>query len=208
VTPLNDDTAVLHPVASPAGAGPDELNDGLAAELAKAAPRKWWNRATIGLGAAVLLCGGFVGGLQVQKHYGTSETTVARPGGGTGRGNFGGGTGGYPGGGTGAYPGGGNFGGGGQNSGGGAAPGAAAPGASAAAAGSTTGKVKLVDGTTLYVETSGGDVVTVKTGGDTAVQTATTGKLKDLKAGDPVTVQGAAGTDGTVTATTVTRTKK
>ncbi|WP_305784742.1 DUF5666 domain-containing protein [Symbioplanes lichenis] len=181
----NDDTAVLSPV-------PVEAPDGLAAEIAKAAPRRWWNRATIGLGAGVLLLGGFVGGLQVQKHYGTSSTTSAFPGGGGA--NRGGGTGGFPGGGYG-----------GQNSGGGAAPGAAAPGASAAAAGPTTGKVKLVDGTTIYVETTGGDVVTVRTSGDTAVKKATTGKLKDVKAGDTVSVQGSADADGTVTATSVTK---
>ncbi|WP_067500820.1 hypothetical protein [Actinoplanes sp. TFC3] len=196
---MNDDTAVLPPVG-------DAPQDDLAAELAKAAPRKWWSKTTIGLGAAVLLCGGFVGGLQVQKHYGTSQSTAARPGGGTGgtgRGNFGGG---YYGG---QNAGGQNAGGqnaGGQNPGGGAMPGAAAPGASAAA-GSTTGKVKLVDGSTVYVETSDGTVVTVKTSGSTAVETATKGKLKDLKAGDSVSVQGSAGTDGTVTASAVTKSK-
>ncbi|AGL18286.1 hypothetical protein [Actinoplanes sp. N902-109] len=186
MTPSNDDTAVLHPVPA---------TDDFSAELAKAAPRQWWNKTTIGLGAAVLLCGGFVGGLQVQKHYGTSATaSTARPGG-QGRGNFPQGGGGYPG-----------RQGGGQNSGGGAAPGAAAPG-STAAAGSTTGKVKLVDGTTVYVETSDGTVVTVRTSGGTAVQTASKGKLKDLRTGDSVTVQGSSGADGTVTATTVTKSK-
>ncbi|WP_306207902.1 hypothetical protein [Actinoplanes sp. RD1] len=184
----NDDTAVLTPVPA---------DDGLATEIAKAAPRRWWNRVTIGLGAGVLLVGGFVGGLQVQKHYGTSSTASAFPGGaGAGR------SGTFPGGGTGGY---GGFGG--QNSGGGAAPGAAAPAASAAAAGPTTGKVKLVDGTTIYVETGDGSVVTVRTSGDTSVQTATTGKLKDVKAGDTVSVQGTADAEGTVTATTVTKSK-
>ncbi|GAA2482535.1 DUF5666 domain-containing protein [Winogradskya humida] len=199
MTPSNDDTAVLRVPPAPAD---DDLNheDGLATELAKAAPRQWWNKVTIGLLGGVLLVGGFVGGLEVQKNYGTSATAAGRAGGAggaAGRGNFGG----YGGTNGGGFPGGG------QNSGGGAAPGAAAPGASAAAAGPTTGKIKLVDGTTIYVETSDGSVVTVRTSGDTKVQTASTGKLKDFKAGDPVSVQGSADADGTVTATTVTKSK-
>ncbi|UQU61339.1 hypothetical protein COUCH_19955 [Couchioplanes caeruleus] len=173
MTPI-DDTAVLVPVQEPA--------DGLAAEIARAAPRRWWNRGTVGLGVAALLLAGFLSGLQAQKHWGTSATpATARPGGAqAGRGTFG------------SFPQG--------------PAGAAAPTASAAS-GPTTGKVKLVDGTTIYVETAGGAVVTVRTGGDTAVRTATAGKLKDVRAGDTVSVQGAAGADGTVTATTVTKDK-
>jgi hypothetical protein len=178
VTPSPDDTAVLPPPA------PDQ-ND-FAAELAKAAPRRWWNRGTLVLGAVALMLGGFLGGLQVQKHYGTGTTAAtARPGAGAGVGARGG------------FPGGGAF-------GGGAAPTAAA---SAAAAAPTTGTVKLVNGTTLYVETADGTVVTVRTSGRTTVQSATKGKLKDVKAGDTVSVQGAADTEGTVTATTVTESK-
>jgi hypothetical protein len=171
VTTASDDTAVLNPVA-----GDD---NGLAAELARAAPRRWWNRGTLVLGAVALLLGGFLGGLQVQKHYGTAEVaaTAGRPGGARAAGGYGG----FPGGG--AAP---------------TAPAAAAP---------TTGKVKLVDGTTIYVETSDGTVVTVRTGGKTTVQTATKGKLEDVKAGDSVSVAGAAAADGTVTATTVTKAK-
>jgi len=196
VTPSPDDTAVLTAVpAAPDDPQSGEIReDSLAAELAKAAPRRWWNRGTLILGAVALLLGGFVGGLQVQKNYGTSATAASARPGGTGTGGAGraaGGYGNFGGGGTGAFP------------GGGAAPSAAAT----AAAGATTGKVKLVDGTTIYVETADGTVVTVRTSGDTAVQTATTGKLKDVKAGDTVSVQGAAGADGTVTATTVTKGK-
>jgi hypothetical protein len=63
--------------------------------------------------------------------------------------------------------------------------------------------VKLVDGTTLYVETTDGTVLTVRTGGNTAIQIAKDGSLKDLKAGAPVTVEGTTA-NGTVTATKVT----
>ncbi|MFI7547292.1 hypothetical protein [Actinoplanes sp. NPDC049599] len=187
MTPASDDTAVLpavpystDPVAPAGPAG--ERDDGFAGELARAAPRRWWNRGTLVLGAVALLLGGFLGGLQVQKHYGTGATAA------TGRtGATGARTGGFPGG---AF-------------GGGAAP-TAAP---TAAAGPTTGKVKLVDGTTIYVETSDGTVVTVRTSGDTSVRSASKAELKDVKAGDTVSVQGTADSEGTVTATTVTENK-
>jgi hypothetical protein len=79
---------------------------------------------------------------------------------------------------------------------------------SSAAATPTTGKVKLVDGTTVYVETSSGDVVTVRTNGQTKVQAATGSSLNDLAVGDSVTVQGQSSGEGTVTATTVTESKQ
>lgn len=139
----------------------------LAAQLAAAAPRRWWNRATIYLGAAALLVGGFVAGAQVQKEYG--QTTPASP-----AANF-------------------------VRDGGGQQQQQQQQ--------ATTGKVKLVDGTTVYVETANGDVVTVRTNGQTTVQEAATGSLKNLAAGDTVTVQGQSGGDGTVTASTVTETK-
>jgi hypothetical protein len=200
VTPMNDDTAVISTV--PADPEPEHpRDDDLAKELAKAAPKQWWNKATVVLAAAALLVGGFVGGLQAQKQWGSSGTTAngARAGafpGAAGAGRYGGGTGtgagayGLPGGGTGQ-------------------PGGTVPqaGATTAATG-TTGTVKLVNGTTIYLQTPDGDVVTVKTDGKTSVSTARKGKLSDVKAGQSVTVQGATGTDGTVTATSVTATAK
>jgi len=74
----------------------------------------------------------------------------------------------------------------------------------AGGSGVTIGTVKLVDGDTIYVQTADGNVVTVKTDSKTTVSTAKKGKVSDVKAGQSVTVQGAAGTDGTVTATSVT----
>ncbi|GIF08016.1 hypothetical protein [Actinoplanes siamensis] len=64
--------------------------------------------------------------------------------------------------------------------------------------------MKLVNGTTIYLRTADGTVVTVNTDGGTTVSTARKGKLSDVKAGDSVTVRGAAGSDGAVTATSVT----
>ncbi|MFF5290560.1 DUF5666 domain-containing protein [Paractinoplanes globisporus] len=194
---MNDDTAILNVVPADLSADDEPRDDSLAEELAKAAPKKWWNKSTIVLGAVVLLVGGFVGGLQAQKQWGTSSTgtgnrAAAFPGGGAGR--YGGGAGAY------GFPGGGNLAGGGTGTG----TGTGRQGTATTAASGTTGTVKLVDGTTIYVQTPDGNVVTVKTDGKTTVSSAKKGKLSDVKAGQSVTVQGAAGADGTVTATSVT----
>jgi hypothetical protein len=192
-----DQVAVADAAADtePLPAYQDDLSDhsDLAAELAAAAPRRWWNKVTIYLGAAALLVGGFVAGAEVQQAYGQPSSpngarsnggagglfNAGNAGGNAGRGNLGGG----------------NVGGGSSGAG------------STAAAPATTGKVKLVDGTTVYVETAGGDVVTVRTNGQTKVETASPSSLKALAAGDSVTVTGQSSGDGTVTATTVTETK-
>ncbi|MBB5870865.1 hypothetical protein F4553_004244 [Allocatelliglobosispora scoriae] len=157
--------------------------DDLAVGLARAERKPWLTRSTLILGALVIALAGFVGGVQVQK----SQTPAAAAAGtgtrGTGRQ--------FPGG----YAGGFN-------------PQAQGGTQTAAAASATTGKIKLVDGTTIYIETATGDVITVKTTGTTTVQSASTVKLSDLKPGTTVTVQGpAAGSDGIVTATSVTAAK-
>jgi hypothetical protein len=147
----------------------------LEVELAAAASQRWWNRWTVYLVGAALVLGGFIGGIEMQKAYGSSESPAASgPQGQRGNGGYGG------------FP------------GGGAVP-------STAASRPTTGTVKLIDGTTVYVQTESGEVVTVRTNEETAVAVA--GALKDLKAGDKVTVQGQADSEGTVTATTVTGSK-
>jgi hypothetical protein len=145
-------------------------DEALLAELAAVGARRWWNRWTIGLGVLVLLLGGFVAGVQVQRSYGPQPAAAAGRGGARPSG----------------FP-------------------TAFPGrAEATTAPATTGTVKLVDGGTLYVQTADG-VVTVRTNGDTAVRTPAA--LKNLKPGDPVTVEGPDDGSGTVTATSVTRTK-
>jgi hypothetical protein len=199
VNRMNDETAVLPAVPAPAEpVEPDDADhEGLAEELAAVAPKKWWNKGTIGLSVAVLLMGGFLGGVYSQKQWGTSTTaTSGFPGGGT-RGTGGN----FPGGlSASGFPGGGNVGGGGTGTG-------AGSGTTAAAA-DTTGTVKLVSGTTIYVQTADGTVVTVNTDGKTTVATAKKGKLTDVKTGDSVTVKGPTGSDGAVTATSVTSQSK
>jgi hypothetical protein len=65
-----------------------------------------------------------------------------------------------------------------------------------------TGKIKLVDGATVYLETADGSVITVKTTQTTVV--AAQAQLKDLTAGTTVTVVGT-GTQ-TVTALSIIKT--
>jgi len=182
VSPINDDTAVLPPVEDTDEPVEDPRDDSLAAELAKAAPRRWWNRATIILGAAALLVGGFVGGAQAQKNWGTAPAAATARGG---------------------FPAGGFAG---ANRAGGTGRGVT-PTATAAAPG-TSGTVKLVDGNTIYVQTADGATVVVKTDAKTSVRTSAKSTIKTVKAGDTVTVAGAPDTDGTVTATTVTAESK
>jgi hypothetical protein len=179
---MNDDTAVLPVLLQGPGTGLEPADDPLAAELVKASPKRWWSRITLALCALLILVGGFAGGLEAQKQWGTS-TTATNP------------TGGFP---TGGFPTGG-FAGGGQ-------PGGTA--ATTATAAGTAGTVKTVDGTTIYVQTADGKVVTVKLDGKTTVSTTGKGKLADVKPGQSVTVQGTTGTDGTVTATSVTAQQK
>jgi hypothetical protein len=174
---MNDDTAVLPVLLQGPGTGLEPADDPLAAELVKASPKRWWSRITLALCALLILVGGFAGGLEAQKQWGTS-TTATNP------------TGGFPSGG---------FAGGGQ-------PGGTAT--TTATAAGTTGTVKTVDGTTIYVQTADGNVVTVKLNSKTTVSTTGKGKLADVKPGQSVTVQGATGTDGTVTATSVTTQQK
>ncbi|MEV0415201.1 hypothetical protein AB0I68_31530 [Streptomyces sp. NPDC050448] len=78
-----------------------------------------------------------------------------------------------------------------------------ATGSPGAGAGVTTGTVKLVDGTTLYVTDAQGDVVKVTTDNSTQVTEAKSGKVSDLQPGQTVTVRGSQSPSGDVAATTV-----
>jgi hypothetical protein len=174
VSPTKHDTEVL---PRPSGTHP-ELNEALAA----AAPRRWWNRTTLALLGAVLLAGGFVGGVQAHERWGTEDIQAGAPGG-AGMPSSGG-----PGGGASRAP-------------GGEPTGGAQP---AVAAGGTSGTVKLVDGGTLYVQTEDGETITVRTSDSTTVKVSQTTSLESITSGVPVTVEGVPDAEGIITATTVT----
>jgi hypothetical protein len=168
----------------------DPFADDLDEQLAARAPQRWANRATTILLGLVLLVGGFFGGAQVEKHFGTvsSASSQNAGGGGFNAGNF-------------------RAGRGGGQTGGGQTGGGQTGGGAQAAANTRTGTVKLVDGTTVYITTADGQTVTVRTNGSTAVQVTQPGTLADLAPGTQVSVDGPAASDGTVTATKVTRAK-
>jgi len=166
--------------------------DNLAEELAARPQRTKLPKLTLALSAGVLIAAGFVGGVLAQKHYGTASggagraalaSTFAGRGAGAGTGTGAAGRGGF-----------GGFSGGG---GGGAATGGFA-------GSSITGSITVVSGDTLYVTSTTGTVYTVKTSGTTTVKLSSSGSLSQLKPGQTVTISGAQGSGGTVTATTIT----
>jgi hypothetical protein len=175
----------------------DPFADDLSERLDAVAPRRWTSRTTLALSGIVLLVGGFVGGAQVQKHWGTTSSSTASPGFVLPSGNpFAGGN--FGRGGTGT---------GGTGTGGNGTGGARTGGTGGAGGGGTTGTVKLVDGTTVYLTTPDGQTVIVKTTPSTTVNVNQPGSLTDLAPGATVTIQGQTGSDGSVNATSITKTK-
>ncbi|MCW2883917.1 MAG: hypothetical protein QOE54_4550 [Streptosporangiaceae bacterium] len=164
-------------------------------ELAARPPRRTLPGATAYLGAGVLLVAGFAGGVQADKQWGSKGNGgpggagLPAAAGGFGAGQRAGGFGRQQGGQAGALP------------GGPGAGGPAAPGGTGGAA--TFGTVKLVDGKTIYVQTTSGGVVQVATDGSTKIRVSKNGTVKDLAPGSTVMVQGAPGKDGTVKATSI-----
>ncbi len=57
----------------------DPFADDLSEQLAAKAPHRYTNRATVYLVGLVLLVGGFLGGTQVQKHFGTASSNTNTP---------------------------------------------------------------------------------------------------------------------------------
>ncbi|MFC4592165.1 hypothetical protein [Sphaerisporangium corydalis] len=170
----------------------------LDAELAVRPDGRRTSTLTLVLGAGVVLVVGMLMGIQAHKAFGSS--TGGRQGlqsalAGNGGQRAGGLRGGYPGGGQGLGQGQGGQGQGGQGGQGG--------GGGGAFGNVTVGTIKLVDGGKIYLETAGGGVVTIKTTGDTKVQVSKEGKVKDLKPGSSIIVQGERAADGTISATSV-----
>ena len=146
--------------------------DDLTAGLAKARRQPWLTRSTGVMIGLVLVCGGFLAGVKVQQTYGAQATTAGATTGGGARAQL-------------------------QQQ----QQQQQQPGSNQAAA-STTGKVKLIAGTTVYIETADGRTITVRTTDKTVI--AEPSKLTDLAVGASVTVQGS-GTE-TITATSIIKT--
>jgi hypothetical protein len=149
--------------------------------------------------AVLLIAGGFIGGVQVQKHQGGSSSSA---GGGAARSGF-----------ASAFAGRAGAGAGGAAAGGAAAGGAAggaagAGGGGAGGAGATVGTVANVKGSTLYVTSSDGTTVKVKTNSNSKVTRNASSSAGNVHPGDSVVIQGSAASSGTVTASSITATAK
>ncbi len=176
----------------------DPFSDDLDSQLAARGNRSWTSRSTVLLAGLLLLVVGFAAGAMVEKYYGAGITRNGSGGSAAGANAFASRFAGARGA-NGAAP------------GLGQAPGATTPttaptAAGAGQAGAVTGTVKLVDGTTVYVQTTAGDVLTVRTTASTTVSGTAHNKVADLAPGNAVTVDGPSTGDGTVTASKITKT--
>jgi hypothetical protein len=70
----------------------------------------------------------------------------------------------------------------------------------------TFGTIKLVDGKNVYVSDAQGNVVRVATNGKTKITVSQEATVSKLKPSTSVIVQGTTGSDGTVTATSISQT--
>jgi len=140
-------------------------------------------RLTIALLVCFAISAGFLVGVLVQKDHGSSSSSTSAASGFAALAQqFGG-----------SFPG--------AGAAGGAGAGGAATGTSGA---TTTGQVKLIDGTNVYVVDAQGKTTKVATTSTSKISTTQPSSLSALKAGDTVTVVGPTGSDGTVTAASIT----
>jgi Cu/Ag efflux protein CusF len=160
----------------------DPVEQAPAGDLLPPQRRKGVPRITVILGAGLLVAAAFLGGIQAQKQWGDDSNG----GGGNFAGRFAAANGG-----TGA------------NAGPGAQTGQGAGGLFGRRGGGfTTGTVKLVQGSTLYVTTTDGNVVKVSVPASSTVTKSVTTKVSGIKPGDSVTAIGTT-SNGVVKATSV-----
>jgi len=167
----------------------DDDDDELTAVLTRR-PRAKLPSLTLVLAAIVVASAGFLGGAMVGKHYGNSSSgnlaaafsrLAARSSASASAGS----------GGTGSGFGGSGFGGRGGLCGRGNA---------------TVGTIKLIDGGTVYVQTTAGDIVQVATSTGTKVTVSSTVPVKDLRPGETVIVEGSKNSSGAIAATSISQT--
>jgi hypothetical protein len=143
-------------------------------------------RAAIALSAVLLAALGFIGGVEVQKHQGSTGGTPTAATGGTAAGGFQRAAGGQ---GAAGGPGGGGFGG--------------APGGGADV---TVGTVSNKKGNVLYVKDSNGSLIKVTTSSSSTVNRTAKTSAGAIHPGDTIVVQGSTSKSGTVTASRITAT--
>lgn len=164
----------------------EAFDDDLEEQLRALAPRKIATRTTLVLAGIVLVVAGFLGGIFTQKEFGSTSGGSSDSG--TSRNVAGGAA-------ASAMAG--------QRGGASGAP-VAQGGQDSSEGSTTTGTVKKVDGTTVYIETSDGTTITVKTTTETTVESTETSSLSELAVGTEITVEGT-GTETTINATKVTK---
>jgi len=153
-------------------------------------PRAKLPSLTLVLAAIVVASAGFLGGALVGKHYGSSSSgslaaEFSRLAGARASASASASPGSSAGSGSGfAGRGGGLFGGG----------------------NATVGSIKLIDGNTVYVQTTAGDIVQVTTSAGTKVTVSSTVPVKDLRPGETVIVEGSKNSSGAIAATSISQT--
>lgn len=149
-------------------------DDDLAAVLTRR-PRAKLPSLTLVLAALVMASAGFLGGIVVGKHYGSSGSSSAAS----------------------AFR---------RFAAGASATAGGGGGGGFAAGNATIGTIKLIDGSTVYVQTSGGNIVQVATSAGTKVTASSTVRVKDLQPGETVIVEGSKNSTGGVTAASISQT--
>jgi len=155
-----------------------------ATEIIARRKRRKVPRLTLVLGATVIACAVFIGGVEAQKHLGSSAAAS------TGRGGFAGAA---------AFARGGGF-----SRGAGAAAASAFLAGGFGGGGATVGTVTLIKGTSLYVTDSTGNTVLVKTTAGTPVTKTVTASESTIRPGDTVSFAGAQGSDGSYSPRAIT----
>jgi hypothetical protein len=181
--------------AQPAGVGEllDLLSsplddDDLTAVLTRR-PRAKLPSMTLALAAIVVLSAGFLVGAMVGKHYGNSgSSNLAAEFRGLAATRAG----------ASASPS--------AGASGAAGSGFAGRGGAFGAGNATVGTIKLIDGATVYVQTTAGDIVQVATSAGTKVTVSTTVPVKDLQPGETVIVEGSKNSKGGIAATSISQT--
>jgi hypothetical protein len=164
-------------------------DDDLTAVLTRR-PRAKLPSMTLALAAIVVLSAGFLVGAMVGKHYGNSgSSNLAAEFRGLAATRAG----------ASASPS--------AGASGGAGSGFAGRGGGAFGGGNATiGTIKLIDGATVYVQTTAGDIVQVATSAGTKVTVSTTVPVKDLQPGETVIVEGSKNSKGAIAATSISQT--
>jgi hypothetical protein len=196
VTNLSAEPTAQHEAdAAPAGQSPPQAEDAYLDdddEWVSQAPKGWRVRGTTGILLLLLFAAaGFWGGSALQKHHDKSSGSTAAAAAASRFGALAGRSG------TGTSTGG--------RTSGGAAGGAGTGGIGGGfARNGTVGIVTTIEGSTVYVTDSSGNLVKVTTNPSSTVTKTVSGTVGDLQPGQTVVVQGSKAADGSTTARSIT----